>query len=135
MKLSSPEMEEEWSAEEAYFYSCLFGELLIFIFTVHRKIYSSTSHIPMVGGSFLVQLQHHARHRLPTFQLIFVHVIESLVFVPPPSEEINGTVNEFRNVRPSHMLRHLRTNTYHTRAGPNGLSTSEGCTASLADNF
>ncbi|XP_072092837.1 membralin-like protein At1g60995 isoform X2 [Arachis hypogaea] len=30
----------------------------------------------------LVQLQHHARHRLPTFQLIFVHVIESLVFVP-----------------------------------------------------
>jgi len=29
-----------------------------------------------------VQLQHHARHRLPTFQLIFVHVIESLVFVP-----------------------------------------------------
>ncbi|KAL6518437.1 hypothetical protein OROGR_018939 [Orobanche gracilis] len=32
-------------------------------------------------NSFL-QLQHHARHRLPTFQLIFVHVIESLVFVP-----------------------------------------------------
>lgn len=31
---------------------------------------------------FTVQLQHHARHRLPTFQLIFVHVIESLVFVP-----------------------------------------------------
>lgn len=31
---------------------------------------------------FAVQLQHHARHRLPTFQLIFVHVIESLVFVP-----------------------------------------------------
>jgi len=29
-----------------------------------------------------VQLQHHARHQLPTFQLIFVHVIESLVFVP-----------------------------------------------------
>ncbi|KAL4373075.1 hypothetical protein AHAS_Ahas05G0045500 [Arachis hypogaea] len=32
--------------------------------------------------SVKVQLQHHARHRLPTFQLIFVHVIESLVFVP-----------------------------------------------------
>ena len=31
---------------------------------------------------FSVQLQHHARHQLPTFQLIFVHVIESLVFVP-----------------------------------------------------
>ncbi|KAI3825367.1 hypothetical protein L1987_06850 [Smallanthus sonchifolius] len=31
---------------------------------------------------FTVQLQHHARHRLPTFQLIFVHIIESLVFVP-----------------------------------------------------
>ncbi|KAJ8768307.1 hypothetical protein K2173_021247 [Erythroxylum novogranatense] len=31
---------------------------------------------------FTVQLQHHARHRLPTFQLIFLHVIESLVFVP-----------------------------------------------------
>ncbi|CAL0309569.1 unnamed protein product [Lupinus luteus] len=31
---------------------------------------------------FTVQLQHHARHHLPTFQLIFVHVIESLVFVP-----------------------------------------------------
>ncbi|KAJ8441186.1 hypothetical protein Cgig2_024915 [Carnegiea gigantea] len=29
-----------------------------------------------------VQLQHHARYQLPTFQLIFVHVIESLVFVP-----------------------------------------------------
>ena len=29
-----------------------------------------------------VQLQYHARHRLPTFRLIFVHVIESLVFVP-----------------------------------------------------
>ncbi|KAG8061994.1 hypothetical protein GUJ93_ZPchr0003g18134 [Zizania palustris] len=28
---------------------------------------------------FTVQLQHHARHHLPTFQLIFVHVIESLV--------------------------------------------------------
>ncbi|XLU65850.1 hypothetical protein S245_025059, partial [Arachis hypogaea] len=27
-------------------------------------------------------LQYHARHHLPTFQLIFVHVIESLVFVP-----------------------------------------------------
>ncbi|XP_023552859.1 uncharacterized protein LOC111810384 [Cucurbita pepo subsp. pepo] len=31
---------------------------------------------------FTVQLQHHAQHQLPTFQLIFVHVIESLVFVP-----------------------------------------------------
>ncbi|KAI5056775.1 hypothetical protein GOP47_0028593 [Adiantum capillus-veneris] len=31
---------------------------------------------------FTVQLQYHARHRLPTFRLIFVHVIESLVFVP-----------------------------------------------------
>lgn len=31
---------------------------------------------------FTVQLQHHARHHLPTFQLIFVHVVESLVFVP-----------------------------------------------------
>lgn len=31
---------------------------------------------------FTVQLQHHALHRIPTFQLIFVHVIESLVFVP-----------------------------------------------------
>ncbi|XP_077253774.1 S3 self-incompatibility locus-linked pollen protein isoform X2 [Tasmannia lanceolata] len=31
---------------------------------------------------FTVQLEHHARYRLPTFQLIFVHVIESLVFVP-----------------------------------------------------
>ncbi|KAJ7946615.1 putative Membralin [Quillaja saponaria] len=30
---------------------------------------------------FTVQLQHHARHHLPTFQLIFVHVIESLVFI------------------------------------------------------
>ncbi|KAK6945654.1 hypothetical protein RJ641_013198, partial [Dillenia turbinata] len=27
-------------------------------------------------------LQHHARHRLPIFQLIFMHVVESLVFVP-----------------------------------------------------
>ncbi|CAH2047836.1 unnamed protein product [Thlaspi arvense] len=34
---------------------------------------------------FTVQLQHHAQHRLPTFQLIFVHVIESLVFVPSRS--------------------------------------------------
>jgi hypothetical protein len=31
---------------------------------------------------FTVQLQHHARHRFPTYRLIFVHVIESLVFVP-----------------------------------------------------
>ncbi|XXG65824.1 hypothetical protein AAC387_Pa05g3436 [Persea americana] len=31
---------------------------------------------------FTVQLQHHARYQLPTFQLIFIHVIESLVFVP-----------------------------------------------------
>ncbi|KAJ7528547.1 hypothetical protein O6H91_15G007700 [Diphasiastrum complanatum] len=31
---------------------------------------------------FTVQLQHHARHRLPTYRLIFVHVFESLVFVP-----------------------------------------------------
>lgn len=31
---------------------------------------------------FTVQLQYHARHRLPAFRLIFVHVIESLVFVP-----------------------------------------------------
>uniref|UniRef100_A0A1D1XLX2 Membralin n=1 Tax=Anthurium amnicola TaxID=1678845 RepID=A0A1D1XLX2_9ARAE len=31
---------------------------------------------------FTVQLQHHARHRLPTFQLILLHVVESLVFVP-----------------------------------------------------
>ncbi|EFJ29169.1 hypothetical protein SELMODRAFT_440969 [Selaginella moellendorffii] len=31
---------------------------------------------------FTVQLQHHARHRLPTFHLIFIHVFESLVFVP-----------------------------------------------------
>ncbi|KAI5672172.1 hypothetical protein M9H77_12536 [Catharanthus roseus] len=38
---------------------------------------------------FTVQLQHHARHRLPTFQLIFVHVIESLVFVPCPNTIIN----------------------------------------------
>jgi prepilin signal peptidase PulO-like enzyme (type II secretory pathway) len=29
-----------------------------------------------------VQLQHHARHRLPTYRLIFLHVVESLVFVP-----------------------------------------------------
>jgi hypothetical protein len=29
-----------------------------------------------------VQLQHHALHRLPTYRLIFIHVIESLVFVP-----------------------------------------------------
>lgn len=35
-----------------------------------------------VSLKFSVQLQHHARHQLPTFQLIFVHVIESLVFVP-----------------------------------------------------
>lgn len=34
------------------------------------------------ASHFTVQLQHHAQHRLPTFQLIFVHVIESLVFVP-----------------------------------------------------
>lgn len=31
---------------------------------------------------FTVQLQRHARQRLPTFRLIFVHVVESLVFVP-----------------------------------------------------
>eukprot|EP00249_Psilotum_nudum_P019341 c27203_g1_i1 orf=326-2707(-) len=31
---------------------------------------------------FTVQLQYHARHRLPTYRLIFIHVIESLVFVP-----------------------------------------------------
>ncbi|KAH0459229.1 hypothetical protein IEQ34_012043 [Dendrobium chrysotoxum] len=30
---------------------------------------------------FTVQLQHHARHQLPTFQLIFVHVIESLIMI------------------------------------------------------
>jgi prepilin signal peptidase PulO-like enzyme (type II secretory pathway) len=29
-----------------------------------------------------VQLQHHARHHLPTYRLIFLHVVESLVFVP-----------------------------------------------------
>lgn len=34
---------------------------------------------------FTVHLQHHARHRLPTFRLIFVHVVESLVFVPVSS--------------------------------------------------
>ncbi|RWW22924.1 hypothetical protein GW17_00012849, partial [Ensete ventricosum] len=31
---------------------------------------------------FTVQLQHYASNQLPTFQLIFVHVIESLIFVP-----------------------------------------------------
>ncbi|URE25627.1 tumor-associated protein [Musa troglodytarum] len=30
---------------------------------------------------FTVQLQHHARNHLPTFQLIFVHVIESLIMI------------------------------------------------------
>lgn len=62
---------------------------------VHRFVFL-LFHYPMVShlcfSSFLyvwisilffaVQLQHHAQHRLPTFQLIFVHVIESLVFVP-----------------------------------------------------
>ncbi|WZY86987.1 hypothetical protein YC2023_033371 [Brassica napus] len=37
-------------------------------------------------------LQHHAQHRLPTFQLIFVHVIESLVFVPVCTHICNGPV-------------------------------------------
>ncbi|XP_022984830.1 uncharacterized protein LOC111482996 isoform X2 [Cucurbita maxima] len=37
---------------------------------------------PEGPARFGVQLQHHAQHQLPTFQLIFVHVIESLVFVP-----------------------------------------------------
>ncbi|PRQ23865.1 hypothetical protein RchiOBHm_Chr6g0266101 [Rosa chinensis] len=37
---------------------------------------------PIQSHDKMVQLQHHARHQLPTFQLIFVHVIESLVFVP-----------------------------------------------------
>ncbi|CAM6032700.1 unnamed protein product [Sphagnum compactum] len=32
--------------------------------------------------NFTVQLQHHARHHLPTYRLIFLHVVESLVFVP-----------------------------------------------------
>ncbi|KAG5384618.1 hypothetical protein IGI04_036088 [Brassica rapa subsp. trilocularis] len=41
---------------------------------------------------FTVQLQHHAQHRLPTFQLIFVHVIESLVFVPVCTHICNGPV-------------------------------------------
>ncbi|URD76907.1 tumor-associated protein [Musa troglodytarum] len=31
---------------------------------------------------FTVQLQHYASNQLPTFQLIFVHIIESLIFVP-----------------------------------------------------
>ncbi|KAH7290881.1 hypothetical protein KP509_30G067600 [Ceratopteris richardii] len=31
---------------------------------------------------FTVQLQYHARRRLPAFRLIFLHIIESLVFVP-----------------------------------------------------
>ncbi|KAG5000613.1 hypothetical protein JHK87_021685 [Glycine soja] len=43
---------------------------------------SYAQEVPEGPARFGVQLQHHARHRLPTFQLIFVHVIESLVFVP-----------------------------------------------------
>lgn len=35
---------------------------------------------------FTVHLQHHARHRLPTFRLITLHVLESLVFVPVRKE-------------------------------------------------
>ncbi|KAJ4832582.1 hypothetical protein Tsubulata_030783 [Turnera subulata] len=42
---------------------------------------------------FTVQLQHHARHRLPTFQLIFVHVIESLVFVPCPHANLDEVLS------------------------------------------
>ncbi|GMJ09760.1 high sterol ester 1 [Hibiscus trionum] len=43
---------------------------------------SYAQELPDGSARLGVQLQHHARHRLPTFQLIFVHVIESLVFVP-----------------------------------------------------
>lgn len=42
-----------------------------------------------------VQLQHHARHQLPTFQLIFVHVIESLVFVPVSTPDCCFTVDMY----------------------------------------
>ena len=48
-------------------------------------IMSLSQFIPMIVNLVpihAVQLQYHARHRLPTFRLIFVHVIESLVFVP-----------------------------------------------------
>ncbi|KAL5977214.1 hypothetical protein ACLOJK_021556 [Asimina triloba] len=56
-----------------------------YLFNFQTKEFLDLSHAhEPAGGSmrFEVQLQHHARYQLPTFQLIFVHVIESLVFVP-----------------------------------------------------
>lgn len=51
-------------------------------FNMFPSGYSSNMITCSLCLNIAVQLQHHARHRLPTFQLIFVHVIESLVFVP-----------------------------------------------------
>jgi hypothetical protein len=42
--------------------------------------------------NFTVQLQHHARHHLPTYRLIFLHVVESLVFVPVSVQTINSSI-------------------------------------------
>ncbi|RYQ82836.1 hypothetical protein Ahy_B10g101403 isoform C [Arachis hypogaea] len=52
-------------------------------FTVHGVVHIGRDSL-LTSSSlwlFAVQLQHHARHRLPTFQLIFVHVIESLIMI------------------------------------------------------
>ncbi|XP_038682609.1 membralin-like protein At1g60995 [Tripterygium wilfordii] len=55
---------------------------LFVFFTTTMSVSFTLRETQMRMLKFTVQLQHHARHRLPTFQLIFVHVIESLVFVP-----------------------------------------------------
>eukprot|EP00850_Spirogloea_muscicola_P010271 SM000060S19603 [mRNA] locus=s60:29067:34348:- [translate_table: standard] len=69
--------------EDIYKFKCgvLITSLIIF-FTTTMSVSFTLRETQARMLKFTVHLQHHARHRLPTFRLIFAHVVESLVFVP-----------------------------------------------------
>ncbi|KAM0948656.1 putative membralin [Dioscorea sansibarensis] len=77
--------QKELQGLEVYYFVTKCGVLIMSLFVFFTTTMSVSFTLRETQSRmlrFTVQLQHHARHRLPTFQLIFVHVIESLVFVP-----------------------------------------------------
>eukprot|EP00271_Cylindrocystis_brebissonii_P008143 TRINITY_DN2215_c5_g1_i1.p1 TRINITY_DN2215_c5_g1~~TRINITY_DN2215_c5_g1_i1.p1 ORF type:complete len:739 (-),score=69.72 TRINITY_DN2215_c5_g1_i1:1442-3658(-) len=69
--------------KEVFIFKCgvLVTSLLVF-FTTTTSVSFILHETQARMLKFTLQLQHHARHRLPTFRLIFVHVMGLLVFVP-----------------------------------------------------
>ncbi|XP_071704123.1 membralin-like protein At1g60995 [Rutidosis leptorrhynchoides] len=77
--------QPEGSARFGDYFATKFGVLMMSLFVFFTTTMSVSFTLRETQTrmlKFTVQLQHHARHHLPTFQLIFVHVLESLVFVP-----------------------------------------------------